>query len=82
MVFAVGLFAVSARAHGKLHSDAGSEDHLCAVTLAIAGYCDTAATLPAVAPDQKGLPTEVSATVGFHWSVPSYWHNHSQAPPA
>jgi len=63
-LFGMVLLSASPGAHAALHPDAHAPDHLCAVTLAAAGYCDTAAPLvprpvaPPVIADQCPLPQQ------------------------
>jgi len=48
-LFAVLLLAASPQLHERLHSDAGHEDHECAVTLFAGGSCENPASAPLIA---------------------------------
>jgi hypothetical protein len=75
------ILAASPHAHESVHDDADHPGHVCAVTLAAAGFCDTApATWEAHSPlTPEGAP--VVGQAGEPWSLPDYWHRPALAPP-
>jgi hypothetical protein len=80
-LLAMGALAASPHAHEGLHHDAGQPDHVCAVTLATAGFCDTSAHAPGVAPASNPAAVLFVAAQRFTWSTPRFWHAFAQAPP-
>jgi hypothetical protein len=80
-VFALGLLAVSPQAHAAIHPDAAKADHVCAVTIAAHGFCDTVPQAPVS--QAPAVVEEISFVAPTHvvWSAPEYWHVPAQAPP-
>lgn len=81
LVFLLSALVASPAFHGELHADADSPNHVCAITLAAQGYCDT------TPPPMRLGGTEITgrtpdlSSAGFDWSVPHYWHAQALAPP-
>jgi len=80
-VLLLGFLAASPDAHHKIHDDAHAQSHVCAVTLAATGFCDTAPAMPAASPERQIVFEAPAAAVPFHWSTPCYWHPPAQTPP-
>jgi hypothetical protein len=81
-ILEVSLLAVSPHAHEEVHADADHHDHVCAVTLATQGFCDTAALPPVVAAPTAFARDAIAIGYGYIWTAPDYWHVPAQAPPA
>lgn len=80
-IFALGLLAVSPRAHAAVHPDADQRDHACAVTLAAQGFCDLAPALVAATAPTLVVERPASPASDQPWRAPDYWHVPAQAPP-
>jgi len=81
-VLAIGLGAASPEVHEHVHHDADHPEHVCAITLATIGFCDTAAPLPELAPDASCLDLSLPHPGSFAWTPPAYWLIPAHAPPA
>ncbi len=80
-VLLIGLGAHSPESHEHVHPDAAHPEHVCAITLAAAGYCDTAAPAPEVDPTSPAPALFLETPESFAWTAPEYWLIPAQAPP-
>ncbi len=80
-LLALTILTASPEIHRFLHADAGNPDHVCSVTLAKLGFCDTtpAILLPETpAPLFQPAPDRAKT---IRWSAPAFWHPPSHGPP-
>ncbi|MBE2213831.1 MAG: hypothetical protein IAE82_08165 [Opitutaceae bacterium] len=80
-VLAIGLAARSPETHEHVHGDAAHPEHVCAITLAATGFCDTAASAPEIAPGTRAPSLLAFSPKTFVWSAPDYWLTPALAPP-
>ena len=80
-VLAIGLGAASPDVHECAHHDADRPEHVCAITLATIGFCDTAAPMPAIEPGPCHLDFALPHPGSFAWTTPTYWLMPAHAPP-
>lgn len=80
-VLAIGLGAASLDVHEHVHDDADHPEHVCAITLATIGFCDTAAPMPGIEPGSCSLDLSHSHPGSFAWTTPAYWLMPAHAPP-
>lgn len=81
-VLAIGLGAASPEMHEEVHCDADQPEHVCAITLAATGYCDTSAEPLAIADDRGTIEHLLPEPGSYAWNAPSFWLIPAQAPPA
>jgi hypothetical protein len=80
-VFAMGLIAASPELHADIHHDATDANHVCAITLASTGYCDTAATLRHFARHDATFEKLNVGRTSVFCPVPDFWHLPANGPP-
>lgn len=80
-VLLIGFAARSPAAHEHVHDDAAEPGHVCAITIAALGYCDTAAPEPQARPHAQAPLPFVATCDSFAWTAPEHWLNPSLAPP-
>lgn len=82
-ILGIGLAARSPQVHDHIHCDhAEDAAHVCAITLAAAGFCDTAASAPDLAPIGGAFAAIATRGASFAWAAPDYWLIPTHAPPA
>jgi len=78
------LVSVSPQLHARIHADASSSDHACAITLIASGSYEHAAQPPIVSPPEFGVRFRSSTTLASTWVKPLFLNAHvfAHAPPA
>src|SRR6516162_1136369 len=78
------LVSVSPQLHARIHADANSSDHACAITLIASGSYEHAVQPPIVSPPEFGVRFRSSTTLPSTWVKPLFLNAHvfAHAPPA
>jgi hypothetical protein len=78
------LVSVSPQLHARIHPDANSSDHACAVTMIASGSYEHAAQPPIVSAPQFDICFSTTAALTSTWVRPLFLNAHifAHAPPA
>jgi hypothetical protein len=78
------LVSVSPQLHARIHADANSSDHACAITLIASGSYEHVAQPPIASPPEFGVRFRSNATLASTWVKPLFLNAHifAHAPPA
>jgi hypothetical protein len=78
------LVSASPQLHARIHADANSSGHACAITLIASGSYEHATQAPIVSPPEFGVRFRSSTTLASTWVKPLFLNTHifAHAPPA